>query len=454
MKPQSDPIGSDAHIRRRVAAYCHAHASDFESEVNDLLRRNLLKSRITVIVVTCLVLTGLMSALKTGNWILSFSHMPTALMFGAFSFLSARFSRINQRTALYCAAINKVIVLESVWAFYVFHKSGQLALLVNHAPSIMMMVIFILNFHTDTRRAIFLSLSSSILLLGSASWLDPDYVRVNISGFLIGASIGFVVRSLIFTVFRYKFYFSQQETILRTHAYKQLEKIIYPHQRTLIESGAVLEETMPVGWGDACVLAFDVIESTKIKSPNVRLLLQNVLKRCHAIMMENYSPEQREANAYRIKEMGDGFLCSVGYPFRGPSGHQKETLAITLAQRFIQVFHEEASRLASEEQIYCAVGIASGGIDAFYPQSHPKEYDIYGLPLILATRYEAARKELFLVMPRSSIIILQPQVYEKLDPQLQGDFTRFDLLSFKIRDDNQATCLFYQAFDGQGPRVR
>ncbi len=167
-------------------------------------------------------------------------------------------------------------------------------------------------------------------------------------------------------------------------------------------------------------------------------------------MMENYSQAEFEANAYRIKEMGDGFLCSVGFPFKTPGTLSREALAIKLSQQFITIFHEEAQKLASDERVHCAVGIASGVIEAFYPHTTPKEYDLYGRPLILATRYESIRKELFNHIPKTSIIILQEVVHARLPHNVASNFQGFDLNNFRIRDDNDAKRLYYQCFDDRG----
>ena len=163
--------------------------------------------------------------------------------------------------------------------------------------------------------------------------------------------------------------------------------------------------------------------------------------------MENYSQSEFEANAYRIKEMGDGFLCSVGFPFKTPGTLSRETLAIKLSQQFISIFHDEALKLASDEKIHCAIGIASGVIEAFYPHTTPKEYDIYGRPLVLATRYEQIRKELFQHIPKSSIIILQDAVHARLPQQFAQHFQGFELNNFRIRDDHDAKRLYYQVFE-------
>lgn len=455
MSSHSEMTHLDKSLQQRVSDFCRTHASEFDLEVNDYVRRYFLRSRATLFVAAGLLAIGPLSAVKTGVWVLGFSYAPVVLMFAVYSLLSNRIEGLNKRASLYVEVINKVTLISTAWSFYIYHSTGNMDKLASASPMLMMIITWAMNVNLGFLRNIINATLSSLLFLGFLAYFEPHYIFINAGSLTVGALVGSVLQSLVFRLFRYKFYFSQQEKNLRNHAYKQLEKVLYPHQRRMIEDGYTLEETMPVGWGEACVIAFDVVESSKIKSPYARTLLQNVLKKCQTIMMQNYNSADFEANAYRIKEMGDGFLCAIGFPFKVPGTWQKESLAIKLAQQFVTAFHEEAAKLAPNERIYCSIGIASGVIEAFYPHTTPKEYDIYGRPLILATRYENIRKELFNHVPKSSIIVLQEPVYMRLPPQLQQGFVQFDLKNFRIRDDQEAKRLFYMVFDHSGhPYVR
>jgi class 3 adenylate cyclase len=440
----------DRDLQTRVLEFCKGHSAEFEVELNGYVRRYLLQSRMTALVAAVLLLSGPMMAFKTGHWIFAFTHVLSCILFYAYGPIAKRFDYFSRNAAFYCDLVVKVVTLESAWIFYQYHSDGAMKFIAGASPTLMMILIWVMNTYASTLKNVIHATVTTLALLGFCAWLDFHYLGLNLGGMGIGIALGAIVNSLIFRLFRYQFYFSQQEKNLRNHAYKQLEKMLYPHQRRMIEDGFTLEETMPVGYGEACVIAFDVIESSKIKSPYARTLLQNVLKKCQSLMMENYSQSDFEANAYRIKEMGDGFLCSVGYPFKTPGTLSKEALAIKLSQQFISIFHDEAAKLAPNERVNCAVGIASGNIEAFYPHTTPKEYDLYGRPLILATRYESIRKELFHHIPKSSIIILQESVHNRLPPQAQHNFQGFELKNFRIRDDHDAKKLFYQVFDDKG----
>ncbi len=161
--------------------------------------------------------------------------------------------------------------------------------------------------------------------------------------------------------------------------------------------------------------------------------------------MENYSTETLSANAYRMKEMGDGFLCSVGYPFKIPNGINQAAFASQLALRFIAIFDEHTKAMDYPLPIYCAIGIAGGDLEGFYPESGTREYDLYGRAVILATRYESMRKNIFVGQPDASLIIVQEEIYLSLPTELRQRFHEFDLVlnKLKVRDDPSARVLYY-----------
>jgi len=237
----------------------------------------------------------------------------------------------------------------------------------------------------------------------------------------------------------------RDEEEMRAHSYAQLNKIVYPHQMKMIQAGKILEETMPTSDSEAVVISFDIIGSSRIQHEKVKKFLRDTFSRCTQIMMEGYDPEKMQAPAYRIKEVGDGFLCSVGYPFRTITG-SKSNDALRLACQFHEILKEESKILQSEQPICCGIGLALDSISGFYPESGAKEYDVFGRSIILATRYEAMRKYILGDNQSMSIIILQSRVHESLDRELRDGFIKFDLQEHKIsvRDDSGASILYYK----------
>lgn len=232
------------------------------------------------------------------------------------------------------------------------------------------------------------------------------------------------------------------------HAFAEMAKMVYPHQLLKIRGGEALERTMPTVTAQACVLSFDIVGSSKIHHVNAKKFFRNTFTRCNEIISYGYDGQHLKASAYRIKEMGDGFLCSIGYPFESMSDNLAND-AVDLAKMFASVLREEAEMLHSETPIACGIGIALDTITGFYPEAGTKEYDLYGQAIVLATRYEGMRKNLFEAEKGRSVLIIQEKVFQSLDPSHRAGFISMDLkeLEIVLRDDPAATKLYYQFLD-------
>ncbi|MDQ3232837.1 MAG: hypothetical protein M3Q07_13550, partial [Pseudobdellovibrionaceae bacterium] len=230
------------------------------------------------------------------------------------------------------------------------------------------------------------------------------------------------------------------------HAFNQLKKVFYPHQIEQIKGGVELEKTMPTGKGEAAVISFDIVESSKIQQPRAKAFIENSIKSCVSIISENYDPKQLRANGYRIKEVGDGFLCSVGYPFQLPQGMSSAECAVELSLRFIHIFQSQVNQLLDHEPVYCSIGIALDSLEGYFPKVGTIEYDVYGRAVILATRYESFRRQLFPNGVPGHILTLHEKVYEQLPPILQATFQEVDLhrAHMVVRDDLMASKIYFR----------
>ncbi len=234
------------------------------------------------------------------------------------------------------------------------------------------------------------------------------------------------------------------------HNQKQLAKVFFPHQLEQIKQGLPLEATMPIGEHVACILAFDVIESSKVKHPDFADTLEDFLSRCRLLMTDHYDGKNLISNGYIVKEMGDGFLCSVGFPFRaiGPS---LEVCAIELAERVAAEFAKAMSKLTENEPIYCSIAIAKGSVRGYFSKSGAIRHDLWGPAIVHAVRYESLRRRIFKVYPelRGSILILQEAVYQCLPAERRQPFQVMPLKAngMQVRDDESATCLAYRQLE-------
>jgi class 3 adenylate cyclase len=255
--------------------------------------------------------------------------------------------------------------------------------------------------------------------------------------YLIGSTIEVMLFSIA-TSLKLNNKFAQQKK-QSDHVLEQLQKIVYPHQLEKIREGGTLEETMPTGKAEACVLSFDIIGSSRIQHENVKDFIERAIELCVSTMYHRYDAKSLAADAYRIKVVGDGFLCSIGFPFPTPDQEPMEEASVRLALRMMQTFRQVEREFDYHEPIHCAIGLAHGAIEAYYPQIGTKEYDLYGPAIVQATRYEQLRKQLF-SPEEDSYIILQERIYENLSAGLQSCFTIIDLgeRQLRVRDDEHA----------------
>lgn len=227
------------------------------------------------------------------------------------------------------------------------------------------------------------------------------------------------------------------------HLLSELKKLVYPHQVKRIRKGEWLENTMPTEKQNAVVICFDIQNSGKIGYTANRDFFEMLLRECHLIILENYDGTNLTADAFMLKELGDGFLCSVGFPFSGFK--VPEVAAIELSERFIQVFNRVASLKFGPSRVFCSLGLAMGEVGGFFPAAGLKHYDLFGDTIVKATRYEAMRKAIFKGKElQRNIVIMQERVFDGLPREMQTDYKGFVLDQTKVRDDEDATKLYYK----------
>ena len=349
----------------------------------------------------------------------------------------------------YTPKLHRLMLLTTY--FFTIFALADLILHVNmHADWIQAALTFmavsatILRMKQGSRAAIFLFAGWSIFALGWAiSGYGLYYSLPKFAGY--SAYVGYAIESLLFAMgILFESKQSESRALAHSeHALDQLSKVFYPHQIDQIRKGAILEATMPVGEANACVICFDIVGSSQIKHERHKEFLQDVFSRCDDIMSEHYDPDLLRANAFRIKQVGDGFICSVGYPFASLTGSMAND-AVAIALRFFEAFTAELGLFQYHDPIHCCIGIAMDQIASFFPSAGTKSYDLYGRGIVLATRYEAMRKQLFTGEAEYSSLIIQERVYASLptEQRLRFERTALDGDKLFVRDDPAARCLF------------
>jgi hypothetical protein len=286
--------------------------------------------------------------------------------------------------------------------------------------------------------------------------VGPAFLAQSAIQFIVGLGAGLFVNRHLTRARQYRFQGVHSHARGRAHALAELSKMVHPHVVAHIHDGGGLESSMPLGKADACVLAFDIMDSTSTGhgEPGFPAAVEAVIARCHSIMMEGYSMDPLVAKAFRLKDLGDGFLATVGFPLGVPGGRDPRVLAVELASRFVEVFDAEMARLEGAAEAHCCVGIAYGGVEGYFPKSGVKQYELRGQAITLATRYEALRR---CILPttgrRGNIVILREDVHAALDPAWRARFTEWDtrLPGQAVRDDPGAARAWYR-FEGGSAR--
>ncbi|HYX32963.1 MAG TPA: 7TM diverse intracellular signaling domain-containing protein [Oligoflexus sp.] len=232
----------------------------------------------------------------------------------------------------------------------------------------------------------------------------------------------------------------------KQHSYEQMERLLYPHQLDMIQKGLPIETTMPAGLDIACVLSFDVMDSSKVKSEGFSEIMEEFLADCRELMMRGYDGNTLTSAGYMIKEMGDGFLCSVGFPLK-QLGSSKAECAVELARQIIDRFTRLNEKLDAPSPVYCCIGVAMGQVKTYFSKSGSVKYDMWGRGIILATRYESLRKEILQKLPLEpgNMLILQEDVYYSLPAHVRAQFQvhSLDGLGLQVRDHPEATTLVF-----------
>ncbi len=372
----------------------------------------------------------------SGVGLLLFSNSSLALRM-----THPRLYKISLGLIAYCVLFGVAMIVSPQWT-----------LIALSMPLVLLFCVYISVRRTmdGFRPAIYLVIGWLGLMLSAfLSALNVSYLGSEAFGNL--APYGFALEICFFSfAIGQKVRLSEQRALRESeHAFNQLKKVFYPHQIDQIKTGVELEKTMPTGKGEAAVISFDIIESSKIQQPHAKAFIENSIKSCVSIISENYDPEHLRANGYRIKEVGDGFLCSVGYPFHLPDGVVAAQCAVELSLRFVQIFQNQVNQLLGHAPVYCSIGIALDSREGYFPKVGTIEYDVYGRAVILATRYESFRRQLFPKGVPGHILTLHEKVYEQLPPSLQATFQEVDLhrAHLVVRDDLVASKIYFRVLE-------
>jgi hypothetical protein len=223
----------------------------------------------------------------------------------------------------------------------------------------------------------------------------------------------------------------------KAHSYEQLQKIVFPHQIEQIAQGRNIESTLPSKQGFGCCLLFEIIESQAIKHEFAQECFRKIFGQFSLCLRESYDLNAHTAKGYRIVELNDRFVCTVGFPFSLPhSGLRTAEIALDLADQFIAIFEESIKQLDYPKPIRYCISIAAGELEGFFTQGFPIEYHVYGPPLSHAEHL----RDVAITLPEArnsshSLVIIPRRVYESLTSHSR---TRFAVSQMEERTEGNS----------------
>jgi len=248
----------------------------------------------------------------------------------------------------------------------------------------------------------------------------------------------------------------------RKHSYEQLEKILFPHQIKQIASGASVEATLPIQQGFGCCILFEVVDSAKIKHELAQEYIRDIFRLFSIQLRESYDPQSKISNGFRVIELNNKFVCTVGFPFHCPHNERPSRLSLEIAKQFIKIFHENILKMDYHKPIYCSAIIASGELEGFYTRGFPIEYQLHGEPLIKVEQLnEMSKQARMSELLQGSTLVIQDRVYNSLRSQERQNFMPIEINDSLSRQTEHTTVqkLYIQQLvqaeqDGNVPSAR
>ena len=452
----------------KYSLYCKEHVEEFRNELRDEASRALTSwpgKSAGVLLIISSILTYLNLSANGNEFAFNtlFTYAPPILLIFIFPISSLLVSSINK----YSRTVLDLICLTTIFGFfatlkYVFQpdysaeEQSLLFLALSGQINFSLLMVTAFSYHSDFKVTFLRNILFTIIFTLLISTVSSQYLASNVVQIVQGFMAGSIFSWLFFTRIQTRFYYKSIDADTRQHLYKQLSKLVYPHQLEMIKSGDQLEETMPVEKGRAIINVFDVQNSSEIKHNKTKSFFLNVFRAFSQICMMGYQHNPLRSRAFRLKETGDGFISAIGYPFLSDDPNSLADHAISTALIMFKAFNEEVERFNYPEPIKGAMGLAFNSVQGTFQSSGIKSYDLFGDALIQAYRYEEIRKHPSIAkiihnkaaskgLQYYNILIIQEVIYNSLKPEYKAMFDSIDLHKggFTIRQDISAQCVYF-----------
>jgi class 3 adenylate cyclase len=459
--------------RLKHSAYCRDHLQEFGYELCDeasLLIRGWV-GRVFLLLILVTSVATYRYAIQTNNPIALltlFAYALPVIIVGSFPIIINFYSDIEKFSPAIVDAVSITSLLSFAFIGYVLFAnvdtqvereilSNRLAGQVNF----MLLIVIALSYHATYQVTIIRNLLLIVVFSALIFWVDKDFFAVSVLQLLQGFLSGSIVSWIFYDGIRARFYSRSTDASTRQHLYNQLSKLVYSHQLEMIKNGEELEATMPLKEGKAIVSVFDVQRSTEIKHEKTQAFFLNVFESFLEICMRGYEHNPLRSRAFRLKETGDGFISTVGYPFLPTEARSLADSAVSTALTMLDAFNKEVEKFNYSRPIKASIGLAYNSIQGTFQSAGIRSYDLFGEAIVQAAKYEELRKrpelwDLFskhaakLGLEHFHLLIVQEVVYNSLSPSYRDLFVEVDLTDPRVftgeedmRYDTEARYIYF-----------
>ena len=206
------------------------------------------------------------------------------------------------------------------------------------------------------------------------------------------------------------------------HTYQQMSKVFFPHQLIGIRAGIPVEETMPIGIENACIISLKIHHPQTVRHELFHQHVENFLDHCRLMLMQGYDETSMKSTGYLIRADDNSMLCSVGYPFQ-ELGASKSESALALVETMAAAFYNTMDECRFPHQVHCSIGISLGPVSSKFSRSGRIRDQLSGDVIQTAIATHTAS---FLINPEptdlSSIVMISTEVYNSLPAETRQGF--------------------------------
>jgi len=449
--------------RQKYSAYCRDHLQEFGYELCDEASQ-LIRGWVGRVFLVLILITSVATyryAIQTNNPdapLTLFAYALPVIIVGLFPLVINFYSGIEKFSPVIVDTVSITSLLSFAFICYLLFTnvdtqvgrevlSNRLAGQVNF----ILLIVIALSYHATYQFTIVRNLLLTVFFSALIFAVDKEFFAASVLQLLQGFLLGSVVSWIFYDGVRARFYSRSTDASTRQHLVKQLSKLVYSHQLEMIKNGEELEATMPLKEGKAIVSVFDVQRSAEIKHEKTQEFFLKVFESFLEICMRGYEHNPLRSRAFRLKETGDGFISTVGYPFLPTEARSLADSAVSTALTMLDAFNKEVEKFNYLRPIKAAIGLAYNSIQGTFQSAGIRSYDLNGEAIVQAAKYEELRKrpELWDLFSKHAakmgieyfhLLIVQEVVYNSLSSSYKDLFVEIDLTDPRVFTGEEDMC--------------